>query len=447
MKKKLLKGIWQKWLWLLFPVFVSLSVLWSMNSLRGLLTVGILWLVYFAGYAFWSLRSLFSEFGFLEKFWRVFFASALVACGWCLLQCILDIAGVPRGVSLMCAGCTYQMFGFPHPNGWAIEPQFMGNLLLAPAITSAWMVMQDICNGTFRGRVAHARRRGVCALILGRNLRKPLKIPLPNIFNCHLLLVVFMFFVFVATIFLTFSRGAIYAFAVSMIFMTAVMVVRTKKWRVMLVWPVILVAFLFTLNLQGMMAEFGPTSDNYSTGVAKVLNHLSLGIIDIRGGDEKKVSEETDALVSEITEENVDNDEKSEAVFDGYVEESTDTRLRLSGAAAEVWKQDFTTMMFGVGIGGAGQALYVNKLSPAPKEIVQNEYASLLLETGFIGVALLILTVGLIVRAVYQNEMVTTLIVAYAITLLFFSGLPNALHIYLLPALFIALCGKSLYHK
>lgn len=256
-----------------------------------------------------------------------------------------------------------------------------------------------------------------------------------------------MFFVFVATIFLTFSRGAIYAFAVSMIFMTAMMVVRTKKWRVMLVWPVILVAFLFTLNLQGMMAEFGPTSDNYSTGVAKVLNHLSLGIIDIRGGDEKKVSEETDALVSEITEENVDNDEKSEAVFDGYVEESTDTRLRLSGAAAEVWKQDFTTMMFGVGIGGAGQALYVNKLSPAPKEIVQNEYASLLLETGFIGVALLILTVGLIVRAVYQNEMVTTLIVAYAITLLFFSGLPNVLHIYLLPALFIALCGKSLYHK
>ena len=143
----------------------------------------------------------------------------------------------------------------------------------------------------------------------------------------------------------------------------------------------------------------------------------------------------------------VGNDEKSEAVFDGYVEESTDTRLRLTGAAVEVWRKDFATMMFGVGIGGAGQALYVNGLSPAPKEIVQNEYASLLLETGIIGVALLILTIVLIIRAVYKNEMVMTLIVAYAITLLFFSGLPNALQIYLLPALFIALCGKSSYHK
>ena len=112
-----------------------------------------------------------------------------------------------------------------------------------------------------------------------------------------------------------------------------------------------------------------------------------------------------------------------------------------------MWKQDFATMMFGVGIGGAGQALYVNGLSPAPKEIVQNQYASLLLETGLVGVALLILTMGLIIRAVYKNGMVMTLIVAYAITLLFFSGLPNALQIYLLPMLFTALCGKSSYRK
>ena len=79
-KKKLIKGIWRKWLWWLFPAFVSLSVLWSMNSLRGLLTVGILWLVYFAGYAFWSLRSLFSEFGVSEKFWKVFFAMYIRYC-------------------------------------------------------------------------------------------------------------------------------------------------------------------------------------------------------------------------------------------------------------------------------------------------------------------------------------------------------------------------------
>ncbi len=411
-RKKLLKGILKKWAWLLFPLFLMLSVLWSMNFLRGILTVGILWLLYFAVYAFWNLKSLFSDFQFREKFWKVFFVTSLVACAWCFLQCVLDIIGVGRDVSLMCAGCTYQMFGFPHPNGWAIEPQFMGNLLLAPAIVAAWMLGN--CNSASRGRVF-----SLIALV----------------------------FFFVVTIFLTFSRGATYAFVVAMIFMTVMLVVRTKKWRAMLVWPVILVAFLFTLNLQGIMAEFGSTNDTYKSGVAKVLNHLSLGIVDIRDDDKVEASEETDALVLGIKEENEDSDEKSESVFDGYVEESTDTRLRLTGAAVEVWKKDFATVVFGVGLGGAGQAFYVNGLSPAPKEIIQNQYASLLLETGLVGVALLILTVGLIIRVVYKNGMVMTLIVAYAITLLFFSGLPNALHIYLLPALFIALCGKSLYRK
>ena len=137
-KKMLFRDCRKMGVWMLFPIFVTLSVLWSLNSLRGLLTVGILWFIYFAGYAFFSLRSILKEAGVKEVFWKMFFGSALVVCGWCFLQCILDLAGASRETSLMCAGCTYKMFGFPHPNGFAIEPQFMGNLLIAPAIVSAW---------------------------------------------------------------------------------------------------------------------------------------------------------------------------------------------------------------------------------------------------------------------------------------------------------------------
>ncbi len=405
-KKILFKECKRMWVWLLFPIFATLSVLWSMNFLRGLLTVGILWLIYFAGYAFWNLRSLFSEFGFKEKFWKVFFVSSLVVCGWCFLQCILDLVGVSRDVSLMCAGCTYKMFGFPHPNGFAIEPQFMGNLLIAPAIASAWFAL--------------------------RNKKYW-----------------WLFFAFSVTIFLTFSRGAIYAFVVAMIFMTVMQGVRQKSWKICKTFLIIAVAFLFTLNLQGIMAQVSPTNDTYGSGVAKVLNHLSLGIIDVRSGSEI-VSEEKDVSTSGKAEGERDNEVEKEAVFDGYVAESTDTRMRLTGAAVEIWKKDFANMMVGVGLGGAGQALYVNGLSPAPKEIVQNEYASLLLETGLIGIALLILTIVLVVRVVSKNvevPMLLALVVAYAITLLFFSGLPNALQIYLLPALFIVLCGRNSYRK
>ena len=406
-KKLLFRNFGRKWMWLLFPIFVTLSVLWSMNFLRGVLTAGILWLIYFAGYAFWELRSLFSEFGFKEKFWKLFFASSLAVCGWCFLQYILDLAGASREASLMCVGCTYKMFGFPHPNGFAIEPQFMGNLLIAPAIVSVWFA-----------------------------LKKDKKY-------------FWLFFIFVATIFLTFSRGAIYAFIVATIFMVTMEGVWQKSWKVCKTFLVIVAAFLFTLNLQGIMAEISPTNDTYATGVAKVLNHLSLGIIDVRSSGEEEPLEEMEAPTSEKTDEGSGEVEK-EAVFDGYVAESTDTRMRLTGAAVEVWKKDFKTAMFGVGLGGAGQALYVNGLSPAPKEIVQNEYASLLLETGLVGVALLILTIVLIIRVMLKNAaspMLLALVVAYGITLLFFSGLPNALQIYLLPVIFISLCGKNLYRK
>ena len=144
-KRKILLKNWRKnWVWVLLPIFLTLSVLWSLNSVRGFLTVGILWLLYLAGYGFFSLKSLFSEVGFKEKFWKCFFGVALLICFWCVLQCVLDLVGVSRDYSLMCAGCTYSMFGFPRPNGLAIEPQFMGNLLLAPAVISGWLDRKSV---------------------------------------------------------------------------------------------------------------------------------------------------------------------------------------------------------------------------------------------------------------------------------------------------------------
>ena len=141
-RKVLIKGLKEKWMWLLFPVWLSLTVVWSLNLVRGVLTVGILWLLYVAGYVMWSLRKLFDD-EFRAKFWKWFFGSVLVACAWCLLQCVLDLAGVSQAWTLMCDGCTYHMFGFPHPNGFAIEPQFMGNLLLAPALVAGWMIIRQ----------------------------------------------------------------------------------------------------------------------------------------------------------------------------------------------------------------------------------------------------------------------------------------------------------------
>ena len=490
-RKKLLAGLKQKWwwMWLLFPVWLTLSVLWSLNVTRGVLTAGMMWLVVFAGYGVWTLRDGLDE-EFWVRWWKWFLGSSLLICGWCVLQCILDLVGVGQDYSLMCDGCTYHMFGFPHPNGFAIEPQFMGNLLLAPAITAAWLFSRGDCNSAFRGRgSSRPSLRGsdpssldqgsptgrrletksklfACSAptVVGRNLRKPLKTLLPVASqesydggSCSLCsnFLLACFFIITATLFLTFSRGAIYAFVVGMLFMSGFVVFGAKKrergglWkRVGMVWGLVILSFVVVLNVQGLMAEMGPTSDTYFDGVAKVVNHLSLGVIDLKADDGVEQGEEMENVEWKLLEDEyavventVENFEKEEAIFDGYVAESTDTRVRLSGAAVKVWSQSLSNVLFGVGLGGAGYALYNNGLSPAPREIVQNEYVSLLLETGLIGIFLLALTMVLVIRMVWRKPlsmMILSLLVVYGLSLIFFSGLPNALHIYLLLMLFVA---------
>ena len=392
MAKKRMTRIFKKWQLLLFPIFVTLSILWSMNMVRGLLTVLVMWSVVVAVAGVYLMRDLLKDEKFKKIFWRWFFGSALVICAWCVVQCILDVMTVSRINSLLCAGCTSYSFGFPHPNGFAIEPQFMGNLLLAPAIVSGWFMLRNATSPKYYA---------------------------------------ILFFIFVATLFLTFSRGAIYAFIVAMMFMTGFFAVKTKKWKAMMLWPIVIVAFFVALNVQGLLAQVSPTNDTYQSGVAKVLNHLSLGIIDVRVKKPETSSDEDEIMMS-----------AGDAAFDGYVAESKEIRKMMTRNAIAVWSQNFGRMLFGVGIGGAGQAMYDAGLIESPKEIVQNEYASLLLEVGLVGVALLVFAGIVIVKLVLKNlmaPMVLTLMVAYGVTLVFFSGFANALQIYLLPIVLLML--------
>ena len=505
----------RRWVWLLFPAWLSLSVIWSLNPVRGVLTVGVLWLIYFAGYVIWNMRKLFDE-RFKRKWLKWLLISSLVICAWCMVQCVLDLVGVSPDYSLMCAGCTYRMFGFPHPNGFAIEPQFMGNLLIAPAMLVAWLYISLGCSRGSRMKQTNKNSklepsRGVvfttaksdsapyCST--GSSSVAVVKTTTGSGFLGFKFLLV-CFFVIAATLFLTFSRGAIYAFVVGLVVISLFLVFDDKRQsailkRVGLVWVMTFGAFLFTLNVQGIMTVISPTDDTYFDGVSRVLNHLSLGVIDIRGGSgdepmdgsrddirgsrgghddsrdelgemvnsEGELKDEQFVLVENSVENlgagsdvesdtefdagsDIDFDASSdveEAVFDGYVAESTDVRVKLTGAALEVWSSDATTTMRGVGLGGAGQAMYDEGFTSSPKEIVQNEYASLLLETGLVGISLFILTVVLVFRSIWHNTysvlrmMLVGLIAAYGVSLLFFAGLPNALQVYLLPMVIIML--------
>jgi O-antigen ligase len=227
-------------------------------------------------------------------------------------------------------------------------------------------------------------------------------------------------------VFLTFSRGAIYAYIIGLILLAVFRIFVEKKKGAIVILPVTIFAFLFALNAQGMMSAFSGLGETYNSGIEKVVNHLSLGVIKMKSD---KPAEEGEKKETET---------ENKPAFDGYVAESTDTRVRLTNSAISIWSKDFNTLAFGVGVGGAGQALYNNDLSPAPKEIIQNEYASVLLETGAVGFVLFVFTIGLAYVVIWkknENKFVVVLITTYLATLFFFSGYPNALHIYLLPVM------------
>ena len=424
-----------KWAWWLFLVFATASVFWSLNFTRGILTCGVMWLIAIAVFAVVELRGMFDA-KFWRAWWRWFFGAGLVACVWCVAQCIMDASGVGREVTQMCAGCVSASFGFPRPNGWAIEPQFMGNLLIAPAIAALYMWSTGPA-----GPCPPPRRL--------RSAGVPLQVRRPST-------ILIIGLIYVATIFLTMSRGAIYALVIGLIFLTAFEVAKTKKRlvqgrRMVAMWLMVVATFVGTLCLQGALAEMAPTKEGFMETPAKVVHQLSLGLIDLRGkgaeseatgeselengGAEAELWGEAKGAESEKTTALELGDNRGEAVFDGYVAESTDVRLKLTGAAMEVWRKDAATVIFGVGLGGAGQALFDAGMNPSPKEIVQNEYASILLETGVVGAVLFAVLVGLVVVTAVRKSrfpgLVLAVVVAYGVSVCFFSGLPNAMHIVL----------------
>ncbi len=286
----------------------------------------------------------------------------------------------------------------------------MGNLLIAPAITMAWMMV---------GKKAES-----------------------SVLNSKLLMIGFL--IVTSALFLTMSRGAIFAFLISMTAMSVVWLSKKRGlWkRVGMVWLMAVVSFFATLNLQGLMAEVSPTNDTYYSGVSKVVNQLTLGKVDLGGRNAKK----------EIEEESDDETNQGQANFDGYVEISTEARMSANEAALKVGFSSWQNALFGAGLGSASIVMYENGVFPTAKEIVNNEYLSLFLETGLIGMGLAVFTLVLILKKLLKSQakiMILGILMAYSISLCFFSGLANTLQVYLMPIIIGILTFKrqDLYGK
>lgn len=428
--RKLLKKAPKRFMILtaLFPFYATVSILWSSSKIHGFLAAGVIWAIYLAVNAYyWLYKDLFKDKKFTSKFIKIFFGVSVAVCVFCWLQCILDLMGVGRDATLMCEGCVYRTFGFPHPNGFMAEPQYLGGILLAPALLSLYLISQ----GFTKKRLAL-----VC--------------------------------IFVVTLFLSFSRGAIYAFAVAAAVFVIANIIKQKTARALLFIPVLAVLFLVALTTQGLFAQFSKTDDTFCSGITKSLNHLSLGVIDISKPtaeptpEPEKPEEKTPSDAPELEPvnaiETAAEDETETAYQDGYIEASTNVRTSLAKASFALVLARPDYLIFGSGIGSGGNAVYQNYVDPGyvkndeiknaivaadadiPSLNVQNEYAELALEFGLIGIVLIAIVAFIFAKEIWQHKdriFFIVLAAAYLVAFLFCSGLTNSLYLYLFIPIFL----------
>lgn len=428
---------------LIYPFFVTVNSIGSPNFLRAILTSGVIWCICLSLLTILQNISQYkTQIG--KSFNKNLLIAGILASVFCWLQSILDIAGIPREATLLCKGCTSTVFGFPHPNGFAIEPQFMANLLLAPIFLSLFYLLE--------------RPK--------KHSNKLNSDPYPDSRLGHFFRLSLPLFL-VTTLYLTLSRGAIFSFWVSVFVLFIYQIVKLIKqkscrreilFRQPLIFSaVVFLPLFFTLSAQGLFTELGPTSHTFFDGVSTSVSQLSLGRIDLakvlhktnennKPHEPHETHESNKPHLSDLNTDAATSVQKAPQ-FTSYIEESTNIRLNLNRLALSSWRTSPRRMLTGVGLGAAGLTLYQEfpELG-SPKEIIQNEYLAILYEQGICGV-IMIICVAILFVLTYKlhnkNHEKTSiygrvLALSFALTLCFFSGLPNALHIYLLtPLLFL----------
>lgn len=388
-----LPSIWRKqvelaenkfvWVAAALVLFSAVTMLWTANPLRGFLTVGVMLLLFAVFLGAVARRDELRK--LLPKLTRVFVTTAVVMSGLAIIQFLLGI-WLPQDFTLLCNGCVSQQFGFPRPNGLAIEPQFLGSLLLAPILV-----------------VAHRFMAGKSSRLEAWSL--PLML---------------------LAMFLTMSRGAIYALALGVIIL--LILHRRKFKKIAFLVGISLGSLMVSLVMQGGAATLSPVvAESFSGGVYKSVDQLTLGAFDIK----KPAPEVTDEL------EPQEQSDKDAPAFDGYVEESTEIRANRTDLSLRAWSRDVTTMLFGAGVGSAGTAMHeVSPETIGAREIVQNEYIERLLERGLVGLGLFVAMIALILYKLRYNRWLWSIVAAFLLQWVLFSGYPNALHIYLILIVF-----------
>lgn len=371
----------------LFILWSFISIIWSSNLSRAILTAGV------GAALFVVLLGVLST--DLKKLTPILKNTYITSAAFMSILAIIQVAYGAWFDWGLCRGCLAAGFGFVRPSVFAIEPQFFGSLLLAPIL-----------------------------ILSAKFLRK-------TVTKTDVILLCIM----VTAIYLTLSRGAIFSLVIAiacLMFLYRNSLI--KKSRLVFLPFVVLAGFGAGMVLHGIFTEVNPrVSDGFYDSVSKSVNQLTLGKVNLPKLAVSSASQATSPPTASV------ETNHPKAHFSGYVETSTNERTSMLNLALQTWRKNWTTMLFGTGIGSSGRAIqqYTHKLA-TEAEITQNQYIEILLENGLIGAVLCLVAVVVYLYDTRRDKLAWVILIAFALQWNFFSGLPNALHIYLVLAVIFA---------
>ncbi len=393
----------------LLSLLSTVSLIWTENITRGLLTSGLLWAVTATWVAIQPYMQTLSK-ASTRLIIKLFLISAIIVAlfGW--FQIFGDALGLAGTVTLLPEAYRYDMFGFARPTGFSLEPQFFGSILAVVILVSLHLKL------TSRATVLSRITMVICATIF----------------------------------FATISRGAYLALLVGTIvlFVGYLMNNRSKKafLKVGLIVGVFAASIVVSLLLCAVAANIN-TRDSIDgkTAVIMSINQLSLGVLNIplpqipqnttplstpaaSSGSEAAVVIAQTPIQPEVPKNSQDS---------GYVAESTDSRLLMASNAVELWIQSPHTILFGIGAGSFGMSLHNKDASFSTSSIVNNQYIETLTELGIFGFATFTLLLGsLLMFSLFKKYwLAAALITSFSIQWFFFSGNVNVLHIWIVFAI------------
>lgn len=371
----------------LFILWSFISIIWSNNLSRSILTTGV------GAALFTVLLGVLST--DVKKLTPILKNTYIASAAFMSVLAIIQVAYGAWFDWGLCRGCLAAGFGFVRPSVFAIEPQFFGSLLLAPILILSAKFLQKTVTKTD----------------------------------------VILLCIMVTAMYLTLSRGAIFSLVIAvacLMFLYRNSLI--KKSRLAFLPLVVLAGFGVGMVWHGIFTEINPrVSDGFYDSVSKSVNQLTLGKINLP----KLTASSASQAASPSTASVETNHPKAQ--FNGYVETSTSERTSMLNLALQTWRKDWITALFGTGTGSTGRAIqqHTHKLA-TEAEITQNQYIEILLENGLIGAVLCLMAMVVYLYDTRRDKLAWATLIAFALQWNFFSGLPNALHIYLVLAVIFA---------